>query len=59
MAENWFDESLEKLYNEIAEGTGLAVDQVQYVYTYLANFGLIDYDIEKELLYDYYVDGDE
>lgn len=50
------DDARQDLFTEIAEAHGsLHPSQVEFVYDFLTNTGLIDYDIEKEVLLD---DGD-
>jgi hypothetical protein len=58
-SDNWYDESLQKLYYDIVEETEVPIEDVQRVYSFLVNFGLIDYDCEKELLWNEYVSEEE
>lgn len=54
MMGNWFDESYEKLIEDIAEIAEISIEAVKEVYSYLSNIGLIDYDVEKEVFWDLY-----
>lgn len=56
---DWYDTSKEILFNEAAKETNLSIEQVKEIYSFLSNIGLIDYDIEKEILYDRYVCKEE
>lgn len=38
------------LFRELAHEYGLSVEQAEWVYTDLVDRGLIDYDVEKEVL---------
>lgn len=53
---DWYDDALEQLKEDAVEETGLTREQFDNAYSFLFNFGLIDYDVEKDLLYDTYVD---
>jgi hypothetical protein len=48
------EEYYERFISEASEVVGLTREQVCSVYSYIANRGLIDYDIEKEIFYEMY-----
>ena len=54
---DWYDNGLAQLQEEAATETGLDVETFLKAYSWLVNVGLIDYDVEKEFIYDRY--GDE
>lgn len=51
--DNWYEIGRQKLNEEI-EGL-----PASHVYSYLSNIGLIDYDIEKDILYERYFGEDD
>lgn len=55
---DWYDKAYKELIEDIQYSTGLTADAIMRVYSYLSNVGLIDYDIEKEFLYNTYVEGE-
>lgn len=55
---DWFDEAQESLKSEAVAATGVTADQFNAVYGFLSEIGLIDYDTEKEVLYERYVDDE-
>lgn len=58
---DWYTEAKETLLREIADifaGGESAEEIVTRTYSYLSDSGFIDYDIEKEILYEEYYDGD-
>lgn len=52
---DWYTRALEFLTEEAIEQTGVNETQFNVVYSFLNEIGLIDYDIEKEVLYERYV----
>lgn len=52
---DWYTRALEFLTEEAIEQTGVNEAQFNVVYSFLNQIGLIDYDIEKEVLYERYV----
>lgn len=56
---DWFDNALEELYVQASRDTNLGYDEVVRVYSYLSDLGFIDYDTEKEILWDLFVESDE
>lgn len=51
---DWFDRGLEDFHREMADEFGVELDLVRTLYYYLSNEGFIDYDTEKELIYERY-----
>ena len=56
--EDWYTDALEELKDDGAEESGLSREQFDSAYAFLFNMGVIDYDVEKDILYDVYVDPD-
>lgn len=56
---DWYYKGMQELREEASEKTGLTIDQVQAVYSFLNEIGIIDYDIEKEIVFDRYCSDDE
>jgi hypothetical protein len=57
--DNWFDEGVLRLQQEIAEYFKLNIEDVKDVYVALSNYGLIDYDTEKEIIWNRYFEDEE
>jgi hypothetical protein len=55
---DWYTQALNDMIEDGADETGLTRDQFNDAYTFLFNLGLIDYDIEKEILAETYGDLD-
>ncbi len=53
---DWFDRAQEMLEADACKQTGLTLDQFNAVYGFLSEIGLIDYDVEKEVLYERYIE---
>lgn len=51
---DWFAKSKDELIFDMRIDVGLTEEQARGAYAYLYNVGLIDYDIEKEVLWDLY-----
>lgn len=51
---DWFDDAMAKMIEDGLEETGLTNEQFNSVYNFLYELGLIDYDIEKEVLSERY-----
>jgi hypothetical protein len=49
---DWYDTGLELLHQSIIDNTGVAADDIEKVYSFLVNIGLIDYDVEKEYIWE-------
>lgn len=58
MSADWYDDGLGELKVECAEETGLTIEQVSAVYAFLSEIGLIDYDIEKDVIFERYGDDE-
>lgn len=56
---DWFDDAATEIRKEIAEQCGITYAQANAVYGFLCEAGLIDYDVEKEVLWDRYGGGDD
>ena len=54
MATDWFTEGKDRLIREIASDLGHPQNVVANIYSWLTDTGFIDYDIEKEVIYDRY-----
>lgn len=52
---DWFDAATKCLIDEAVADTGLTAEQFNAAYSFLNEVGLIDYDIEKEVLYERYI----
>lgn len=53
---DWYDNGLEKMFAEFVEETDLSLDQAKRAYGFLSNIGIVDYDIEKEVIRERYDD---
>lgn len=53
---DWFDPGYEKMLNYISEASGLSLGQVKDVYAVMHGIGLIDYDVEKEVVFEQFSD---
>ena len=56
---DWFDRAYEDYMAALSEELGIELSKVKYLYTRLAEDGLIDYDTEKEVFYEMYGDEEE
>lgn len=57
---DWYDEGVNKIRIELAEAAGITAEQANKAYGFLNEVGLIDYDIEKDVLYERYnEEGDD
>jgi hypothetical protein len=59
MKTDWYEKAYNQFLDDIAFETAVHVTNVQSVYSYLVNVGLIDYDMEKDFLYEEYVDDED
>lgn len=57
--DEWYDKYLSQYHLDIANQTGMNIKHVEKVYNWLVNDGMIDYDIEKELLWERYTPIEE
>lgn len=55
---DWYDKAQDSLVEEAIAYTGLTEEQFNEAYSFLNEIGLIDYDIEKEVLYERYAEED-
>lgn len=51
---DWFDRGVHQLHWDCSVETEVPVEDVKKIYSYLAEVGLIDYDVEKEVVWDLY-----
>lgn len=57
--QDWYEKGSVMLLDEIVEETGVAKDSVEKVYAFLNNIGLVDYDNEKEIIWERYFGDDD
>ena len=55
---DWYDQAQEMLEADVCKHAGVSREQFNAVYGFLNDIGLIDYDTEKEVLYERYVDDE-
>lgn len=53
---DWFDTGYDQMMQYISEASGLSEGQVRDVYAVIYNLGLIDYDVEKEVVFEQFSD---
>ena len=53
---DWYDVGMSKLQKELMEEAGITERQAIDAYAFLSEVGLIDYDVEKEVISDRYED---
>ena len=56
---DWYDKALEEFMIDLHLFNSVSPEDAKKIYSYLVNEGLIDYDVEKEYLYDNYVEEQE
>lgn len=56
---DWFELGYDRLIEDLVEKTDVSEEDVKTVYSWLVNIGLIDYDIEKEIIYEKYCSDDD
>jgi hypothetical protein len=56
---DWYEEGYDQLIEDIVKETKVSKDHVKLVYSYLVNVGIIDYDIEKEVIFGLYGEEEE
>lgn len=56
---DWYDKALEEFIEEASTYLKVSPEKFTEIYGYLSNIGLVDYDIEKEYLYDNFSDEEE
>lgn len=59
MSEEWFVEGYDKMMDYISEASGLSLGQVRDVYAVMHGLGLIDYDVEKEVISEQFCDEED
>lgn len=53
---DWYERAQEMLEADACKHANVSVDQFTAIYSFLNEIGLIDYDIEKEVLYERYIE---
>lgn len=53
---DWYDRASEMLEADVCKQCGITSEQFTEIYSFLNEIGLIDYDIEKEVLYERYIE---
>lgn len=53
---DWLDTGYDQMMQYISEVSGLSEGQVRDVYAVIYNLGLIDYDVEKEVVFEQFSD---
>ena len=56
---DWYTNGKNQLLNDLVHDTGVEDLQVRLVYSHLFELGIIDYDIEKEVIWELYGDEDK
>lgn len=56
MSDDWFEEGKQLVLNQIAEDLNEDISVVSDVYSKLVDIGLIDYDVEKDIFWDWLYD---
>lgn len=57
---NWYDEGYERMMQYILDScAGLTREQVRDVYAVMSEIGLIDYDTEKEVIWDQFYEAED
>lgn len=56
---DWYDEGMDKIRVELAEAAGITIEQAVTAYGFLSEAGLIDYDVEKEVIFERYNETDD
>lgn len=56
---DWYDKAYEEFMFDGPLFSEVTPEAFKKVYAFLANEGLIDYDVEKEYLYDNYVEDED
>lgn len=56
MPQDWYDKAREEFLFDLYIHTETDPNSANKIYSYLSEIGLVDYDVEKEFLYDNYVE---
>lgn len=59
MATDWYDTAKKEFLLDLWTFTGTTPEAAFRVYSFLCDEGLIDYDIEKDYLFDNYVEDED
>ena len=55
---DWYEKALKEFIFDLAYENELTEHQAKTAYSWLVNKGMIDYDVEKDILFDLYVEDD-
>lgn len=53
---DWYETGKERLYDDAVAETGLTKEQFKKAYAFLSQINMIDYDLEKEIIFEVYAD---
>lgn len=53
---DWYDTALDAFYDELSAEAGISLEQAKAAYAFISEIGLADYDIEKEVLHERYIE---
>lgn len=56
---DWYDKALKEFMFDGPLFSEVTVESFEKVYNFLRNEGLVDYDVEREYLYDNYVEDED
>lgn len=56
---DWFTIGMNRMHKHLAEDAELSLEQFKAAYAVIYNEGLIDYDVEKEIIYDGWLSEEE
>jgi len=59
MSDDWYQRGHNLMIEHISEEAVLSIAQVRDVYAVMRRLGLIDYDLEKEVIEEYFCGEDE
>jgi len=59
MAEDWYTKARNDFMQDLWSFNEVSPEDAQTIYSYLVNVGLIDYDVEKDFLWDEYVEDED
>ncbi len=59
MIVGWYTTGMTALFEEGVVETGVTEEQFAKVYAFLNEIGIIDYDIEKDVVFDRYIGDDD
>lgn len=59
MTTDWYTKAREEFIFDLWTNNEVEPDAAKKIYYYLCDEGLVDYDVEKDYLYDNYVEDDD